>query len=968
MSKQWLFLMLIALSFYCLADVPRLTLKRANTQAWIDGELDEPCWSTAEKIQLSYLLGQPTPPSQRTDVLLTYDDSHIYIAFICYEEKMDKIVARQKQRDKDVWRDDCLEVFLAPNPPTYFHFILNTLGIQQDEVNKDAKWNGEWRAKVKKFPDRWQAEIAIPFSSLPFNKETPSEWRANFCRNETPYGELSSWTQLERSFHEPTNFGIIAFSSPPPFADIAEEQIKEAKEKWQVYLKDILKEVRGKREEIAQKIREEVEQALGDLEKGTIDPRYFNPAYIELLVEKFKLGEGENSPYLVCWESTLNKIRKDKPYSGKSVTEITIYCARNERRATQLVISPLRKGLKNVQVSWGKFKGKGGEIGSENISLNLVGYVEVKEPTKDAEPGIYPDPLLPYSPFDVPLESIQPLWLTIYVPPSAKGGWYEGWLEIKPSNAPSKRIKIRLYAFNFSLPTRSTLKTCFLLNTSYLPKYHRVLSGSWGWFESPPVRWDSDALSLSEDAEQGRYALQAPPTDLRWNNILSPFQGTCDENTYISFAYKSNDEGVTFALFGTPVGNKFFTPKEQVKGKWQKASVKLVDCGVPVGSSFTIQFVHDFEGGSHSFLIDEVEVYREKNGERNVLYKEDFENFSREKFSDLVRKYRLNMLEHRVSDCNIVAPHIEVREGKVEMDWGDFDREIGFYVDRGLNGFNINWLRIPSGWGEVGKLDPQQVEISAEIIRQTERHLSEKGWLKLGYIYTIDEPSKEHFPTIREIFSFVKENGPHLRRLLTFGYGATRPWMPGEKGLPAYSEIADYVDILVPHSDCFDYPYLKLLKEKNKDKEIWMYVCISAQKPYPNIWAIDYPGIDHRILFWQCRKFDVEGFLYWCVNYWEKNPWQDTQTYPGGNGDGSLLYPGEEGPVSSIRWEIIREGIQDYDYLSLLEAKVGKEKAKRWLDGIVENLTQYTQDPQRLEQRRIEIGKILEAYYVNPTK
>jgi len=958
MDKTLYFLLLL-FSLSCLADPSSLTLGKTASPPSIDGELNDPCWSTAEKITLSHLLGKSTAPSQKTEVLLTYDDSQLYLSFICYEDQMDKIVAKQEQRDLDVWRDDCLEIFLAPNPPTYYHFVLNALGTQQDEMNKDASWNADWKAQTKRFPDRWQAEIAIPFSALPLSKDTSPEWRANFCRQELPNEELSSWAALESGFHEPANFGIISFSSPPPFAQIAAGEMELAREKWQAYLEDILRQAEENEGEIAKKLQEEVRRALDDLESGAIDPRSFDPAHIELLVAKMELAKKEASPYLVCYENTLNKIRKDKPYSGEPVTEMSIYCARNERRSAQLVILPLQSELKDVQVSWEGLRGKGGEIKKENISLNLVGYVEVKEPTKNAEPGIYPDPLLPYSPFDVPLGSIQPLWLTFFVPPSAEGGWYEGSLEIKPSNAPAKRIKIRLYAFNFALPTTSTLKTCFLLNTSYLGKYHKVLGGGWGWFESPPVRWDSEALALTEDAPQGRYALLAPPTDLRWNNVTAPFQGTCDENTYISFAYKSNDEGTTFALFGTPQGNKFFTPQEQEKGKWHRATAKLVDCGVPLGSSFTLQFVHDFEGGKHSFSLDDIEVYREREGERELLYREDFESFSKQTFAQLVREYRLNMLEHRVSDCNIASPHIEVSEGKVKMDWDEFDKEIGFYVDRGLNGFNINWLRIPSGWGEVGKLDREQMEISAEIMRQTEKHLGEKGWLKFGYIYTIDEPSKEYFPTIKEIFSFVKENGPHLRRLLTFGYGATHPWVPGGEGLPAYSDIADYVDILVPHSDCFDYPYLRSLKEKGK--EIWMYVCISAQKPYPNIWAIDYPGIDHRILFWQCFKYDVEGFLYWCVNYWEKNPWQDSQTYPGGNGDGSLLYPAEEGPLNSIRWEIMREGIQDYDYLSLLKAKVGEEKAKEWLEGIVEDLTSYTDDPQKLEERRIEIGKMLES-------
>lgn len=956
--KRAIYILLLLLQSFSFAQLPGVSLSKIEAPPLIDGELNDSCWKSATKIQLSHLQGKTDTPSQKTEVLLAYDDFAIYIAFICYEDKMDKIVANRKEKDGDIWRDDCVEIFLSPNPPDYFHFIVNSLGTQQDEINKDARWNGDWKVKTKKFPDRWQVEISIPFLSLPLSRNTGAEWRGNFCRNELPHKEESSWTILEKSFHEPQNFGLISFPSPPPFSTIAERQIKEAGEKMKDQLRKILAEADKSKGEIGEIVGEKIRKILDGLENGEIDPRNFSLSSLEPLVNKMRLANETNSPYIICRESSLNKIRKDQPYFGKPAEELTVYCARNEKRSAQLVILPLQNSLKDVLITLSNLKGRNGAINRENLSLNLVGYVETKIPTKGAEPGLYPDPLLPYKPFDVSLESIQPVWLTISVPPSAKAGWYEGRLEIKPSNAPSKKIKLRLYVFNFSLPPTPSIKTVFPLYVHYLQKYYRNLRGNWGWFETSPQRWDSEAISLSRDAIEGDYSLLAPPTDLRYSHLVSPYQGTCDENTFVSFAYKSNDEGMTFLLFGTAEGNRFFFPREQEKGKWHRAKAKLVECGVPVGSFFTLQFVHDYEGGRHSFLIDDVEVYREKNGEREVLYKENFENFSKETFGELVRKYRLNMLEHRVSDESITAPHIEVEDRKVKIDWSEFDKEISFYLDKGLNGFNISWLRIPSGWGEAGKPDPKQMEISAEIIRQTEKHLEKKGWLKYAYVFTIDEPSRKDFPIIKEIHSFIKEHGPRLRTRIDLGYGATRPWEPGAKGLPAYSEIADYIDILVPHIDCFHPDYLKSLKRKGK--EIWMYVCISAQKPYPNIWAIDYPGIDHRIIFWQCFKYDVEGFVYWSINYWEKNPWEETQTYPGGNGDGSLVYPGEDGPINSIRWEIIREGVQDYEYLSILKKKVGEEKAKEYLKGIVDDFTHYTQDPEKLERRRIEIGKMIE--------
>jgi len=49
------------------------------------------------------------------------------------------------------------------------------------------------------------------------------------------------------------------------------------------------------------------------------------------------------------------------------------------------------------------------------------------------------------------------------------------------------------------------------------------------------------------------------------------------------------------------------------------------------------------------------------------------------------------------------------------------------------------------------------------------------------------------------------------------------------------------------------------------------------------------------------------------------------------NGDGYLLYPGplagHPGPVSSVRLEQAREGVEDYEYLYLLKALIAKAKA-----------------------------------------
>jgi hypothetical protein len=76
----------------------------------------------------------------------------------------------------------------------------------------------------------------------------------------------------------------------------------------------------------------------------------------------------------------------------------------------------------------------------------------------------------------------------------------------------------------------------------------------------------------------------------------------------------------------------------------------------------------------------------------------------------------------------------------------------------------------------------------------------------------------------------------------------------------------------------------------------------------------------------------VNGFLYFQATRWCQvtDPWTDTRTFDAGsyvlNGEGSLFYPGNavgyNGPVASARLKVLRDGMEDYEYIKLL-ATVG---------------------------------------------
>jgi hypothetical protein len=146
-------------------------------------------------------------------------------------------------------------------------------------------------------------------------------------------------------------------------------------------------------------------------------------------------------------------------------------------------------------------------------------------------------------------------------------------------------------------------------------------------------------------------------------------------------------------------------------------------------------------------------------------------------------------------------------------------------------------------------------------------------------------------------------------------------------------------------------------KAQNQGNELWFYsVGIFQKGSYPNK-TVDVPLIESRILHWLNYRFGLKGYLHWGFNSWTDDPF----TTPGKHcGDGWHVYPKKDGLINSLRWEQMRNGIQDYEYLWMLEDKISKIKA-----GLGKRLSII--EPSR---RSIEIAsrvvKTMDTYSKNP--
>ena len=368
------------------------------------------------------------------------------------------------------------------------------------------------------------------------------------------------------------------------------------------------------------------------------------------------------------------------------------------------------------------------------------------------------------------------------------------------------------------------------------------------------------------------------------------------------------------------------------------------------------------------------------------LYEKPMRTAYGERYDDMFRRFRENMTEHRITHLafpavDITLPKIQIPakgkgKGKVKVDYTEFDRAVQENLPRGMNRFE---MPVPAKYlAKEKRLDtPYPPDVLVAVLAEFEQHLEQRGWLDMAYFFLVDEPGRDAFPVFEEIQNLLKRGAPRIRRRLDMGYGAYGA-KPGEVIEKAeYRKLKGLVEIWVPHIDCVDQEFLAA--EQAEGREVWWYICCSAKHPYPNC-LVDYPLIDSRVPMWMTFDAGATGFVYWTVNWWDKDPFVNPLSYAKANGDGMLIYPGPDGPLDSVRWEVMRDGFEDYDYLVLLSERLrAAEKAGRTgpaveiarsalaaVKQVASSRTQYAKDPNVLLTVRTQVAHAIEGLGVTP--
>lgn len=173
----------------------------------VDGDLSDSAWREISPITAFY---QSDPieggaPTEETSVAIVHDGEAIYVAATLRVDDEKDITGTIQERDGALWDDDQFRIQFdtyATGRDAY-GFMVNPLGSRYDYLiennsNINAYWNTIWRAAVRREPDRWTVEMAIPLQSLPHDVSAAT-WGLQIVRVIRSKNEVIRWSTVTQS-------------------------------------------------------------------------------------------------------------------------------------------------------------------------------------------------------------------------------------------------------------------------------------------------------------------------------------------------------------------------------------------------------------------------------------------------------------------------------------------------------------------------------------------------------------------------------------------------------------------------------------------------------------------------------------------------------------------------------------------------------------------------------------------------
>jgi hypothetical protein len=258
------------------------------------------------------------------------------------------------------------------------------------------------------------------------------------------------------------------------------------------------------------------------------------------------------------------------------------------------------------------------------------------------------------------------------------------------------------------------------------------------------------------------------------------------------------------------------------------------------------------------------------------------------------------------------------RDGKMRYDYSALDAWITFMHDEigireqiscySMLPWHLKVLCFDEATGQNVHLnaDPRKPEFAAiwgPFLRDFHRHMQERGWAEKTCIAIDERPDA----MVRAAMKLVQENAPSFRIASAV-----------DKPSALTGEVYNISPVITHAGSALG----DLLRErKAAGKKTTFYVCLHPARP--NTFTNSVPAEAEWLGYFAAAN-QLDGFLRWAYNSWNRNPLASTDFGNWPSGDCFLVYPGNR---SSIRFERLRDGIEQYEKINLLRSRAGESSA-----------------------------------------
>lgn len=193
-------------------EAPQIHIRKTSETILLDGVLDEQTWQDAH-VQGHFSQYFPTdsvPARGDTEIYMSYDEQHFYIAAKCYSLG-DNFRVESLKRDFSFARNDNINFIFDTyqDNTNAYQFSMSPVGAQKEALISiggkssaafDGSWDNKWAGNARMYDNYWICELAIPFSTIRY-KEGATSWGFNCYRNDAQANEISCFVNIPREYN-----------------------------------------------------------------------------------------------------------------------------------------------------------------------------------------------------------------------------------------------------------------------------------------------------------------------------------------------------------------------------------------------------------------------------------------------------------------------------------------------------------------------------------------------------------------------------------------------------------------------------------------------------------------------------------------------------------------------------------------------------------------------------------------------